>query len=193
MKMMNNIRNIFIITAILLLYACKKEESALSLEQIKYNNNQKSYPSTKMDSAQAINSITKQKIQELLDLSVLYSSGNKDTEIDSVMYAQMKNYFLNPDTLALKPLLKELESLKVHRAKINNIEVYKTFKGQDTLDFAQFDVEYFSNHKSIGTFPRNAQFALISTPIQFKKEFKFYFLNFYKAPAKDSTSSGVTK
>lgn len=176
-----------------LLFSCKKEEAPPSLEQVKYNNNQKSYPSTKMDSAQAINLITKQKIQELLDLSVLYSSGKKDTEIDSVVYAQMESYFYKPDSLTFRPLFKELESLKVTKAKVQNIEVYKkTFK-TDTLDYAKFDVEYFNNHRPLGKFSRDAQYILHSAPIKFKREFKFYFLNFYKAPPNDSILSGVTK
>ena len=40
--------------------ACKKEPEEISdLDKIKYNNKKSSYPTIKMDSAQAINSITK--------------------------------------------------------------------------------------------------------------------------------------
>lgn len=190
---MKKLNKLFLLSLIFLIFSCKKEEPKPSLEEVKYNTNQKSYPSTKMDSALAINKITKQKIQELLDLSVLYNAGKKDTEIDSVVYSQMQNYFYKPDSMTFKPLFKELESLKVKKAKVNSLEVYKkTFKN-DTLDFAKFDVEYFDDTKPIGKYQRDAQYILLSAPIQFKREFKFYFLNFYKVPPNDSILSGVTK
>ena len=103
----------------------------------------------------------------------------------------MQGYFHNPDSLTLKPLFKELDSLKVKTIKVNNLEVYKEVQNQDTLDLAKFNVEYFDNkNKSIGTFERNAQYILLSKE---KKEFKFYFINFYSSPKKDSTSVGVTR
>ena len=87
MKKKNNI--VFLLIALFfVVFSCKKENTEPSdLEKLRNNNNKISYPVTKMDSAQAISFITKQKIQELLDLSTLYTSGNRDTEIDSVIYA----------------------------------------------------------------------------------------------------------
>ena len=147
-----------------------------------------------MDSAQAISFITKQKIQELLDLSTLYTSGNRDTEIDSVIYAQMQSYFTESDSNKLKPILKQLDSFKVKTAKVGNIFVQKEIKGNDTLDFAKFDVEYFDqNDKLIGKFEKNAQYILKPSPVKFKKEFKFYFVDFDLVAQKDSTAVGVTK
>ena len=147
-----------------------------------------------MDSAQAISFITKQKIQELLDLSTLYTSGNRDTEIDSVIYSQMKSYFSEDDSTKLQPLLKQLDSFKVKTAKVGNITVSKEIIGTDTLDFAKFDVEYFDQkNKSIGTFEKTAQYMLKLFPVKFKKEFRIYFVDFDAAPKKDSTSAGVTK
>ena len=94
--------------------ACKKEPEEISdLDKIKYNNKKSSYPTIKMDSAQAINSITKQKIQELLDLSTIYASGNKNSEVDSLIYNQISSYFINPDSTKINPLISELDSLKV--------------------------------------------------------------------------------
>ncbi|HAI81975.1 MAG TPA: hypothetical protein DCL65_13250, partial [Chryseobacterium sp.] len=62
------------------------------------------------------------------------------------------------------------------------------------LDFAKFDVEYFDQkNKSIGTFEKTAQYMLKLFPVKFKKEFRFYFVDFDAAPKKDSTSVGVTK
>ncbi|KIA89798.1 hypothetical protein [Kaistella jeonii] len=178
-----------------LVFSCKKENSEISdLQKVRNNNNEKSYPVTKMDSAQAISFITKQKIQELFDLSTLYTSGNRDTEIDSVIYAQMKSYFAESDSNELKPILNQLDSFKVKTAKVGNISVKKEIIGNDTLDFAKFDVEYFDNkERLIGKFEKNAQYILKLSPVKFKKEFKFYFVDFDVKPKKDSTSTGVTK
>jgi len=182
---------------LLTLAACnnKNTSEVSDLETLRNSNNKKSYPAVQMDSAQAINFITKQKVQELLDLSTLYLSGNKNTEIDTVIYSQMGSYFHKPDSLTFKKLFRELDSLKVKSVKVNNLSVYKDYYKQDTLDFAKFNVEYFDDkNRSLGTFEKNAQYILMSKPIKFKKEFKFYFLNFYSSPLKkDSTSVGVTK
>lgn len=190
--------NIFLIINILLLsfIACNDKKTEVSdLEKLRNSNNTNSYPAVQMDSTQAINSITKQKVQELFDLSTLYLSGNKNTEIDTLIYTQMESYFYKPDSLTFKKLFKELDSLKVKNVKVKNLEVYKEFYKKDTLDFAKFNVEYYDDkNKPIGNFERNAQYILLSAPIKFKKEFKFYFLNFYSKPLKkDSTSVGVTK
>ncbi|SFZ91221.1 hypothetical protein [Chryseobacterium limigenitum] len=181
---------------LLALAACNNKKTEVSdLETLRNSNNKKSYPAVQMDSAQAINFITKQKVQELLDLSTLYLSGNKNTEIDTVIYSQMGSYFHKPDSTTFKKLFRELDSLKVKSVKVNNLSVYKDYYKNDTLDYAKFNVEYFDDkNRSLGTFEKNAQYILMSAPIKFKKEFKFYFLNFYSSPLKkDSTSVGVTK
>lgn len=167
--------------------ACNNKKTEPSdLDKLRNSNNtNKTYPAVQMDSAQVINFITKQKVQELLDLSTLYLSGNRNTEIDTVIYSQMKGYFHKPDSLTFKRLFKEMDSMKVKTAKVNSLEVYKDVYQQDTLDFAKFSVEYFDNkNKSLGIFEKNAQYILVSAPIKFKKEFKFYFLDFYSKPLK---------
>ncbi len=194
MKKKNNII-CFLSALFFIVISCKKEVPEMSdLQIVRNNNNKKSYPVTKMDSVQAISFITKQKIQELLDLSTLYTSGNRDTEIDSVIYEQMKSYFAEQDSDKLKPLLKQLDSFKVKTAKVGNIKVTKEIKGNDTLDFAKFEVEYFDKkNRYIGKFDKNAQYMLKLSPVKFKKEFSFYFVDFDVKPEKDSTSVGVTK
>lgn len=197
MKKLINLLSLILIP-LLLFFSCKKDPNQVSdIDTVRNNNNKTSYPVTKMDSAQAIQYITKQKIQELLDLSTLYSNGNRDTEIDSIIYAQMNSYFSSPDSMKLKPILKELDSLKVKVARVGNLDVSNENTPNDTLDFAKFKVEYFDRDgKSIGVLDKSAQYTLKITPIQFKKEFKFYFLNFYEplpVAKKDSTSVGVTK
>ncbi|KFF13899.1 hypothetical protein N6B72_09115 [Chryseobacterium soli] len=193
---MKRINNFLIFTLMLLaLASCTKNKTEASdLDKLRNSNNTKSYPAVQMDSMQAVNTITKQKVQELLDLSTLYLSGNRNTEIDTVIYSQMESYFHKPDTLTFKKLFRELDSLKVKTVKVNNLNVYKEFYKQDTLDYAKFNVEYFDNkNRSLGIFEKNAQYILLSTA-KAKKEFKFYFLDFYSAPLKkDSTSVVVTK
>lgn len=185
---------IFLTFLMLLVWACKKDNSSPSLEKVKYNNNKKTYPNNNMDSAQAINAITRQKVQEVLDLSILYSSGKKDTEIDSAVYSQILGYFHDPDSLTLAPLMKELDSFQVRRVKVSDFQVYEKIHNEDTLNYAGFQVEYFSGqNRFITKQSREAQYILVSSPKQFKKEFKFYFLNFYNKSLKDSTSVGVTK
>ncbi|MDQ0477008.1 MULTISPECIES: hypothetical protein [Chryseobacterium] len=186
---------LLLISLLLITFSCNKENTQISdLEIVRNNNNKKSYPVTKMDSAQAITFITKQKIQELLDLSTLYTAGNRDTEIDSVIYAQMKSYFVDPNSNRLKPLLQQLDSLKVQTAKVGDISVTKEIRGNDTLDLAKFYVEYFDfKNRLIGSFEKSAHYVLEPSPIKFKKEFKFYFVDFDSKVPKDSISVGVTK
>lgn len=193
---MKRIINFLLFTLLLLAFvSCNNKKTEVSdLDKLRNSNNTASYPAVKMDSAQAINLITKQKVQELLDLSTLYLSGNRNTEIDTVIYSQMQSYFHKPDSLTFKKLFHELDSLKVKSVKVNTLEVYKDFYKKDTLDFAKFNVEYFdSKNKSLGSFEKNAQYILVSTP-NTNNEFKFFFLDFYSNPfKKDSTSVGVTK
>ena len=194
MKSQNKIV-LLLLSLLLITFSCKKEITQKSdLEIVRNNNNIKSYPVTKMDSVQAITSITKQKIQELFDLSTLYTAGNRDTEIDSVIYAQMKSYFVDQDSNQLGPLLLQLDSLKVQTAKVGNLTVTKEIRGNDTLDLAKFYVEYFDfKNRLIGSYEKNAQYVLKPSPVKFVKEFKFYFVDFDSKPKKDSTSVGVTK
>ncbi len=191
----NNKLILLIWSFLFMILSCTKENTQISdLQKVRNNNNEKFYPAAKMDSAQAISFITKQKIQELMDLSTLYTSGNRDTEIDSVIYAQMKSYFAESDSNKLQPILKQLDSFKVKNVKVGNIAVTKEITDKDTLDFAKFDVEYYDEKdRLIGRFEKNAQYMLKLSPVKFKKEFKFYFVDFDIQPRKDSTSVGVTK
>lgn len=175
------------------LISCNKkyEGEENSLETIRNANNRVTYKKSSLDSLQAINLITSQKVQDLLDLSTLYTSGNKDTEIDSVIYTQMQAHFMTKDSNNLKPLLKEMDSLKVRFAKVNNLTTSKAVIEKDTLDFANFDVEYYDKKRTyITTVNRKAQYFLKASPVKFQKEFKFYFANFYK---KETDSIKTTK
>lgn len=183
----------FTISAVfLLIISCNKKYDGTdsSVDIIRNATNKKTYSKTKLDSIQAINVITNQKIQDLLDLSALYTSGNKDTEIDSVIYEQMQAHFLVKDSGNLKPVLKEMDSLKVRFAKVNNLKINKVITEKDTLDFANFNVDYYDNKRNfITTAKRKAQYVLKPSPVQFKKEFKFYFVDFYKKESDTATKN----
>lgn len=188
----SNLYIISILAFFLLIFSCSKKEQdeRTDLEKIKQNN-KKSYPSVKMDSAQAINSITKQKVQELLDLSTIYASGNKNTDVDSLIYDQITSYFITPDSNKIKPLIAELDSLDVKYIKVKSLEIGQEIKDRDTLNIASFSLEYFDNQRNnIGNFNKKASYVLKKSPIKFVKEFKFYFIDF---DLKENTSSGQTK
>jgi len=182
---------IFVLIAFVACNNNKNNPQVSDLDKLRKSNN----PAVQMDSMQAINSITKQKVQELLDLSSLYLSGKRNTEIDTVIYSQMEGYFHKPDSMTFRNLFREMDSLKAKSVKVNKLEVFKDYYKKDTLDFAKFNVEYFDGkNRSLGVFEKNAQYILMSTP-KVDKEFKFYFLDFYSKPLvkKDSIFSGVTR
>lgn len=190
---MKKIKSLFlIIISCLFVFSCSKKETEemSDLDKIKHHN-KTSYPSIKMDSAQAINNITKQKIQELLDLSAIYASGNRNTGVDSLIYNQINSYFLSPDSIKTKPLIAELDSLRVKNIRVINLDIDKQITDKDTLNIANFTVEYITkDRKSIGFFDKKASYILKKSPVKFVKEFKFYFIDF---DIKDSASVGVTK
>ncbi len=193
MKLINKnlLFTIFIIA--LALVSCKKEQPISDIDLLRNGRNEDVYPTTKLDSAQAIASITQQKLQELYDISALYSSGNKNTAIDTLNYNQIQGYFLKKDSSNVKHLLKELDSLKVRSVKVKNLEINSEIKGKDTLDYALYTVEFKNrDQKTIGEFNKKSQYKLLKSPINFKKEFKFYFVEIDVKP-KDSTLIGVTK
>lgn len=176
----------------LFLLACKKnkEQEISDLDKIK-KNNKTSYPSIKMDSAQAIQSITQQKVQELLDLSAIYASGGQNTEVDSLIYHQISGYFIKADSTKIEPLIRELDSLKVKNIKVKTLHISQEINEKDTLDIASFTLEYFGgDKKSLGYFDKKASYILKKSPVKFVKEFKFYFVDF---DLKENTSLGQTK
>ncbi len=193
MKLINkNIIFSFVIFAIALI-SCKKEQPLSEIDVLRNGNNEDVYPSAKLDSAQAIASITQQKLQELYDISTLYSSGNKNTAVDTLNYNQIQGYFLKKDSANVKNLLKELDSLKVKNVKVKNLEIKSEIRGKDTLDFANYTVEYKNKEqKLIAEINKKSLYKLQKTATNSKKEFKFYFVE-VDVEEKDSVSSGVIK
>ena len=192
MKLINkNIIFALLILAIALI-SCKKEQPLSEIDLLR-NGNEDVYSSTKLDSAQAIASITQQKLQELYDISALYSSGNKNTAVDTLNYNQIQGYFLKKDSANVKNLLKELDSLKVKNVKVKNLQISSEIKGKDTLDFANYTVEYKNKEqKTLGEVNKKSQYKLQKSSANSKKEFKFYFVE-VDVKEKDSVSTGVTK
>ena len=90
MKSLNKNVIFTLILALMTIIACKKEQTISDIDVLRNGNNEDVYSTTKLDSAQAIASITQQKLQELYDISALYSSGNKNTAIDSLNYVLNK-------------------------------------------------------------------------------------------------------
>lgn len=189
---LNKILLIFIIIFSLLISCSKSNETVNELQILRESTNSKSYPVIQMDSLQAVNSITKQKVQELIDLSALYLDGNQDTYIDKAIFKQMEEYFYQPDSLTFKNIFEDFKLNNVKSAKVKNLELFEDIKSGDTLNMAKFLVEYFDkNNRYLGDFERKAQYTM--TPNKENKEFKFYFLTFYEGLEKDSTSLGVIR
>ena len=187
----NILFSLFIITLTVL--SCKKEQQISEIDVLRNGNNEDVYSSTKLDSAQAIASITEQKLQELYDISALYSSGNKNTAVDTLNYNQIQGYFLKKDSANVKNLLKELDNLKVKNVKVKNLQISSEIKGKDTLDFANYTVEYKNKEqKTLGEVNKKSQYKLQKSSANSKKEFKFYFVE-VDVKEKDSVSTGVTK
>ena len=193
MKSLNKNVIFTLFLALMTIIACKKEQTISDIDVLRNGNNEDVYSTTKLDSAQAIASITQQKLQELYDISALYSSGNKNTAIDSLNYEQIQGYFVKKDSANVMGLLKELDSLKVKLVKVKNLSINTEINGKDTLDYANYTVEYKDrDQRMIGEFNKISQYKLLKSPVNFKKEFKFYFVEIDVQP-KDSTSVGVTK
>ena len=192
MKPINNNIVFYLVIIIMSVISCKKEQPISAIDLLR-NGNEDVYSSTKLDSAQAITSITQQKLQELYDISALYTSGNRNTAVDTVNYNQIQGYFLKKDSANVKNLLKELDSLKVKFVKVKNLEISSEIKGKDTLDFANYTVEYKNKEqKVLGELNKKSTYKLQKTSANSKKEFKFYFVQ-VDVKEKDSVSSGVTK
>lgn len=175
-----------------LMFSCQKkeQEEVSDLDKIRQSN-KNSYPTVKMDSTQAIHNIIQQKLQELLDLSAIYASGNRNTEVDSLIYAQISSYFLIPDSTKISPIINELDNLHVKNIRVKSLKINQKITAKDTLDVASFTMEYFGKNKeSLGYFDKKASYILKKSPVKFVKEFKFYFVDF---DPKENTESMVTK
>lgn len=191
MKKRNNLA-VFLICFMVVLSCQKKKVSEHRFSYEGRLSNREGIPITKLDSTQVINKIIGQKIQELYDLSCLYVTKNRDAEIDSVIYNQMKTYFEKPDSLLLAPVIHRMDSLKARHAWVDNLKVSQEIIGKDTVHYAIFNMKFKNKKKeNLGSFPHRADYVLKKSPIKFKQEFQFYFLKIYEV--KDFRPKGVIR
>lgn len=178
--------------------ACKKEQffdGKHDPEVIKNYKNE-SAPVSKMDSIASINFITKQKLLEVYELSLLYSSKQNDSILKDLLHSQLGSYFLESDTLSIPKMLKEIDSLQAKFIEIRHYEdVESDSITDDSVRKIDYWVKYYSaDKKLIDSLERTAEFILKKEPKKFKHEFTFYFkdLNLPKNQ-KDTISAPVTQ
>lgn len=159
--------------------ACKKEQffgGEHDPEVIKNYRNQSS-PVSKMDSLASINLITKQKLLEVYELSLLYSSKQNDSILRDLLYSQLKGYFLDSDSLNVPALMKEIDSLEAKFVEIrHHKDVISDTITDDSIRKIDYWVKYYSEDKKlIDSIEKTAEFILKKEPKKFKHEFTFYF------------------
>ncbi|WP_407482161.1 hypothetical protein [Elizabethkingia meningoseptica] len=200
MRKIHNIFNItFALIIIIAIIACKEEKytGKNSIETVKYNNNATTFSPIELDSVQTINNITALKLQEVYDLATNYAAGNKDSDIDITLYNQIQEYFEKPDSAKIHPFIKELDSLKARFVKINDVTTFKHVTSKDTLDYAKYKMDYYNkDRKYLGYQNKEVHYVMKEVPAiekKFKREFKFYFVDFRGPARKDSILSGKAK
>ena len=104
---------------------------------------------------------------------------------------------IKKDTTEIYPLLRDLASKKVTYTSVTKFAILpKDSITPDSIKRIAYSINYFNaDKKLIETNNHVGVFVLKQEPIQFKREFKFYFrtLNEKKDTIqKDSISSGVT-
>ncbi|MFA7686602.1 MAG: hypothetical protein WCY25_01925 [Moheibacter sp.] len=183
---------------VFLFCACKKEAffgGEHDPEVIKNYRNQSASVS-KMDSVASVNFITKQKLLEVYELSVLNYSNQNDSILGEVLHSQLAGYFLETDTVNIPKLMSEIDSLKARFVEIRHSDgVENDTLTENSLMKINYWVKYYSaNKKLIDSLPKTAEFILKKEPKKFKHEFTFYFtdLNLPQTP-KDTIESPVTQ
>ncbi len=189
--------SIIMLFSVWILFSCKDEKyhGDYNPETIKGYKNESSTVSSKMDSVEAVDFITKQKLRELFELSALASNSN-DTVVDSMLKDQLFTYFPKKDTTEVFALLRDLSSKKVTYTSITKFIILpKDSLTPDSVRQVAYTVNYFnSDKKLIETNNNVGSFVLKKEPIQFKREFKFYFTKLNErtdSVQKDSIPSGL--
>ncbi|MFV0201121.1 hypothetical protein OBJ99_09755 [Empedobacter falsenii] len=189
--------SIILLMSVWIIFSCKddKYKGDYNPEAIKGYKNEASTVSSKMDSVEAVNFIAKQKLREFYELSAL-ASNTSDTVVDSLLRDQLLSYFQQKDTTEIYALLRDLADKKVTITSVSKFAILpQDSVTPDSVKRIAYSVNYFnSNKKLIETNNRTGVFVIKQKPIQFKREFKFYFrtLNDKKdSIQKDSIPSGV--
>ena len=198
MKLMNKFSVPLILSTLflMLIFACKKESTYAgdyNLEEIKTYKNDASTLNTRMDSAQAIDFISKQKLREFYELSTL-AINSKDSVVSHMLWEQLKTYFPKNGSIEISSILDEMKAKNVKFASIEglNIEPNDSLK-LDTIKRIHYTVNYFAeNKKLIESKQRISVAVLKQEPIKFKREFKFYFKTLDDKLVNDSIVVGDT-
>ena len=186
--------------AILIINSCKNDttyDGDYNPDVIKGYKNDASTLNTKMDSIEAVNYISKQKLKEFYELSALASSNN-DSVLQEHLFSQLKSYFSVNQLDEIDTLLVDLKRKNVHFASIARFNILANDSlTPDSIKRADYTLNLFNKDKKlVETLNRTSVFVLKQEPIKFKREFKFYFktLNELKdSIQKDTISSGVKR
>lgn len=188
------------ILSIWIIYSCKKDttyEGEYNPEVIKGYKNESSSVNTKMDSIEAVNFISKRKLREFFELSVL-ASNNNDSVVQKALIEQLRSYFSLDNMSEVDTLLANLKRSNIHFISVAKFDIIPNDSvTPDTIKSAEYILNLFNKDKKlVKTVNRHSIFVLKQEPIKFKREFKFYFktLNEVKdSLQKDTISSGVKR
>lgn len=187
----------WIVTFLLLSIACKNEPTfggEHDVEVIKNYRNESTKVS-KIDSLTSINIITKQKLLEVYELSLLYNNNIKDSILSDLFQSQLNTYFLENDSVSISKITHEMDSLKVKYVEIAQLsEIQVDTISEIGTKKVNYWVKYYGeNKKLIDSMEKTADFLLEKQPKKFKHEFTFYFSDINKSPVKDTIPTGVTQ
>lgn len=187
-----------LICLIFVAIACKKEQffgGEHDPEVIKNYRNE-STPVSRMDSIASINFITKQKLLEVYELSLLYASKRHDSILGDLLHSQLAGYFLETDSVNIPKMMKEIDSLQARFVEIKHLgNIESDSLSGDSIRKINYWVKYYSSDKKlIDSVGRTAEFMLKKQPKTFKHEFTFYFtdLNFVQS-RNDTIPAPVTQ
>ena len=189
---------ICMILSICIIYSCKNDttyDGDYNPEVVKGYKNDASSVNTKMDSLEAVNFISKRKLREFYELSVL-ASNNNDSVIQSLLFTQLGSYFTDDQTPEIDTLLSFLRHKNVHFISLDKFAIIPNDSiTPDTIKRANYTLNLFNKDKKlIESVEKRSVFVLNQQPIKFKREFKFYFKTLNEiidSIQNDTISSGV--
>ena len=186
--------------SIWIITSCKNDttyDGDYNPDVIKGYKNDASTLNTKMDSIEAVNYISKQKLKEFFELSALASSNN-DSVLQEHLVSQLRSYFSTDNASEVDTLLMNLKRNNIHFISVAKFDIIPNDSiTPDTIKSADYALNLFNKEKKlVKTVNRKSVFVLKQEPIKFKREFKFYFKTLSELKdsiQKDTISSGVTR
>lgn len=181
------------ILSIWIIYSCKKDttyEGDYNPEVIKGYKNEASSVNTKMDSVEAVNAISKQKLREFYELSAM-AANNNDSVVQDILITQLRSYFSKSETPEIDTLLVRLKQKNVHFVSIAKFNIIPNDSiTPDTIKSVDYTLNLFNKDKKlVETVNKTSVFVLKQEPIKFKREFKFYFQSL--SQEKDSIQNDI--